>query len=135
MNPQELGKIKKNQLRNMILNGQRKDLHKLIVDVYGEVVYHGSVVAAAEIISDDIGAKVKQNTIRKIREKTSMHNQPKSIEGDKSANELTISRVTKEPDQAENSKEFDKKMEYLKNWKPIEPSESEKEVRVSGLRF
>ncbi len=53
----------------------------------------------------------------------------------KKDNELTLSKVTNQPQQTENSKEYNKKMEYLKNWKPIEPSESEKEVRVSGLRF
>lgn len=135
MNAQELGLIKKSHLRNMILNGQRKDLYKLFVEVYGDIVCHGSIISAAEIISVDIGVKVSINTIRKIREKKLIQNQFKRIEGDKSADESTLSRVTKEPEQAENSKEFDKKMEYLKNWKPIEPSELEKEVRVSGLRF
>lgn len=146
MNPQELERLKKTKLKNMIINGHRKHLHELFVDIYGEQIYHGSVKSAAELISEDIGVKIRPFTIRGIREKKMIQNKLLEHTGNvnisfgetlltKKDNELTLSKVTNQPEQTENSKEYDKKMEYLKNWKPIEPSESEKEVRVSGLRF
>ncbi len=135
MKSEELEKIKKNQLRNMILNGQRKDLHKLLVDVYGELVYHGSVISASEIISFDIGAKVKENTIRKIREKKLIKNQFSTINGEKGDPSDILKLKTDETALTEKADAYDPKMEYLKNFKPVEPNESDKEVRISGLRF
>ncbi len=50
MNPQELERLKKTKLKNMIINGHRKHLHELFVDIYGEQIYHGSVKSQSGVL-------------------------------------------------------------------------------------
>lgn len=133
MNPQELERLKKTKLKNMIINGQRKHLHELFVDVYGEQIYHGSVKSAAELISEDIGVKIRPFTIRGIREKKLIHN--KQLEHIGNANNSMVEPPLSKTDSIKEESSINKKLEYLKTFKPIDVFADNELQQKSGFKI
>jgi hypothetical protein len=133
MNPQELERLKKTKLRNMIINGQRKHLHELFVDIYGEQIYHGSVKSAAELISEDIGVKIRPFTIRGLREKKMIQNQLSEHSGNVNTSFSETPLTNKDSIQKDNS--FNEKLEFLKTFKPLDVFATNELPKKSGFQI
>lgn len=126
--------VQRNKLKTMIINGLRKDLHELYIALYGDQIYHGSAKAAAASISDDLGITITDRTIKNIRTKHKFIKKVSINHNEESTLNSTQSGIS-EHNSNTTSGVIDKRLEFINQFKPIEPDDQSREVRVSGLKF
>ncbi|KAA6439925.1 hypothetical protein FEM33_10180 [Dyadobacter flavalbus] len=120
----------KSKLIELIKFSKRKGMYDLLYLHYSGYIDNLAYEFAATIISEELGVNVSHHTIRRIRKSKQRQN---LANGGNKKNESTIATsegisTTLEPDP------IAKKLEYLKNFKPLDVFAEKKVQQNSGFK-